>query len=173
VRREVFLVYEEEFGRLVKKQRRRLGMSARALSQHIGLSPSYISQLERGLIKKPTYEIARKIGDHLDISEDVLLFFGIQPPDDDAQSEQVGPEPSDDEILLQLKHDKARLFALISRFCETDPYTAYTLLSYLNELLEDPDTREFLSEILDRCRFFESDRSRELLLQLIDSEIIN
>lgn len=163
-------MYEEEFGKLIKKQRRRLGMSARALSQRIGLSPSYVSQLERGLIKKPTYDIAVKIGEHLDISEDVLLFFGISPPDEEREV-QTGPEPSEDEILVQLRHDKARLFALVSRFCETDPYTACTLLSYMNELLEDPETREFLSEILDRSRFFESDRARKSLLQLIDREL--
>jgi transcriptional regulator with XRE-family HTH domain len=163
-------VYEEEFGKLIKKQRRRLGMSARALSQRIGLSPSYISQLERGLIKKPTYDIASKIGEHLDISEDVLLFFGIRPPDSEGEIE-AGPEPSEDEILVQLRHDKARMFAQVSRFCETDPYTAYTLLSYLNELLADAETREFLSEILDRCRFFESEGARKSLLQLIDREM--
>lgn len=162
-------MYEEEFGKLVKRQRRRLGMSARALSQYIGLSPSYISQLERGLIRKPTYDIAVKIGEHLDITEDELLFFGIEPPEDEIHDSHTGPDPSDDEILVQLRHDKTRLFALISRFCESDPYTAYTLLSYLNELLADPETREFVNEVLDRCRFAQSERDREALLRLIDA----
>jgi|GEM_PF-902948 len=164
----VFGVYEEEFGKLVKKQRRRLGISARALSQCIGLSPSYISQLERGLIKKPTYEIAMKIGKHLDISEDEILFFGIRPADDDSHDISPGPDPSDDEILAQLKHDKTRLFALVSRFCESDPYTAYTLLSYLNELLADPETREFINDVLDRCRFIQSERARSAVLRTLD-----
>ena len=164
-------MYEEEFGRLVKRQRQRLGMSARALSQYIGLSPSYISQLERGLIKKPTYDIAVKIGKHLDISEDELLFFGIERREDDVLDPHTGPDPSDAEILIQLRHDKAKLFALVSRFCESDPYTAYTLLSYLNELLANPETREFVNEVLDRCRFAESERDRQAVLDAIDAKL--
>ena len=164
-------MYEEEFGKLVKKERKRLGMSARLLSQRIGLSPSYISQLERGLIKKPTYDIAVKIGDCLDISEDVFLFFGIEPLDEPVLEVDYGPDPSDDEVLIQLRHDKNRLFSLVTKICESDPYTAYTLLNFLNELLGDPDDREFLSELLDRCRFFDKDSTRRLLLKTIDSKI--
>jgi len=48
---------------IVRRGRLELGMSARALAQTIGVSHSYISQIERGVIKRPSPMVLKKLAE--------------------------------------------------------------------------------------------------------------
>ncbi len=162
-------MFEEEFGKLIRDCRMEKGLSTRKLSELIGLSSSYVSQLERGLIKKPTYDIAVKLAKALDISEDILLWFGFIPEDAEPLDESFDPETSEDEALVQLKHDRSVLFKEITDFCESAPYTAYSLLHYLNIFMGSQRNRNFLLELLERCDWLNEDSERAALIQYLDN----
>jgi transcriptional regulator with XRE-family HTH domain len=63
------------FALFIKEERKKRGVSTRTLSEEIGRSPSYISQIERGVIKVIPYSVALKIVEVLGIDKDVLNDF--------------------------------------------------------------------------------------------------
>jgi transcriptional regulator with XRE-family HTH domain len=76
---------ERNIGKDVKALRTKKGIGSRELSRLVGKAETYISQLERGLIKTPDYNTAFNIMKHLGIREDKIedhLFIGyyIQSP---------------------------------------------------------------------------------------------
>ncbi|MGM7702232.1 helix-turn-helix domain-containing protein [Pseudalkalibacillus sp. Hm43] len=60
-------------GQLIKNERLKRGYSTRELSTMIKASPSFISQVERGLIKYPNKGYLEKIADILEINLEKLL----------------------------------------------------------------------------------------------------
>lgn len=74
-----------EFGNTIRKFREEFGIGSRELSRMLGMTGSYISQLERGAIKKPNYYTAVKIFECLNIPKDIaatlLSSMGIRHPD--------------------------------------------------------------------------------------------
>lgn len=73
------------FGRDIKALRTKRKIGSRKLSRLIGKAETYISQLERGLIKKPDYNTAYDILRHLEFAEsnieDFLYnFYQIKSP---------------------------------------------------------------------------------------------
>ncbi|MDG4850869.1 helix-turn-helix domain-containing protein, partial [Peribacillus frigoritolerans] len=83
------------FGRDIKALRIKRKIGSRELSRLIGKAEAYISQLERGLIKKPDYNTAFAIMKHLGWEEknipDLLdSYYQIQSPERIiAESEEV------------------------------------------------------------------------------------
>ncbi|MBT2727487.1 helix-turn-helix domain-containing protein [Bacillus sp. ISL-75] len=83
------------FGRDIKALRTKRGVGSRELSRLLGKAETYISQLERGLIKKPDYNTAFAILKHLGFTEsgiDEFLdnFYQIKSPERIAsESEEV------------------------------------------------------------------------------------
>lgn len=75
----------DDFGQLVKHKRKAKGLSTRELSRQVGMSSAYISQLERGLVKRPDYDVAKRIADVLGIEESVLDYFGFVPDEVERQ----------------------------------------------------------------------------------------
>lgn len=67
-----------EFGLWLRNNRNKEGISTRQLAAVCDVSPSYISQVERGHIQKPSLEVARKIMAALSIenAEEVLIRYG-------------------------------------------------------------------------------------------------
>ncbi|PEI50592.1 helix-turn-helix domain-containing protein [Priestia aryabhattai] len=63
------------FGRDIKALRTKRKIGSRELSRLIGKAETYISQLERGLIKKPDYNIAYDIMKHLKFTESNIEGF--------------------------------------------------------------------------------------------------
>ena len=63
-----------EFRALMRFLRERNEVSARALSEHAGLSLSYISKMEKGQVT-PTVEVFSRIISHLDISNAELVYL--------------------------------------------------------------------------------------------------
>lgn len=73
-------------GRDIKALRVKRGLSSRSLSRLIGKSETYISQLERGLIKNPDYNTAFDIMKHLGYAENgieqfLFDFYQISSPE--------------------------------------------------------------------------------------------
>lgn len=65
----------DDFRLFVKNEREKQNMSTRQLSDLINKSPSYISQLERGLVKEPPIYTAEKILAALGHDSDILGKF--------------------------------------------------------------------------------------------------
>lgn len=63
------------FGRDIKALRTKRKLGSRELSRLIGKAETYISQLERGLIKKPDYNTAYDIMKHLKFTESNIEGF--------------------------------------------------------------------------------------------------
>ncbi|MFE7816733.1 helix-turn-helix domain-containing protein [Priestia megaterium] len=63
------------FGRDIKALRTKKNIGSRELSRLIGKAETYISQLERGLIKKPDYNTAYDIMKHLKFTDDTIEDF--------------------------------------------------------------------------------------------------
>jgi transcriptional regulator with XRE-family HTH domain len=59
----------------IKEERKKRGISARNLSDSIGRSPSYISQIERGAIKVIPYSVGLTIVSALGLDQSVLHNF--------------------------------------------------------------------------------------------------
>jgi len=66
------------FGDFIRERRERLResdprFSLRQVAQRIGVEPSYISQIERGVGSPPSEEMVRKLADEVGEDPDVLL----------------------------------------------------------------------------------------------------
>lgn len=48
-------------GQTLKKQRTKMKMGVRETAKRVGISPGYITQLEKGMIKKPSIEIIESL----------------------------------------------------------------------------------------------------------------
>ncbi|MDM5257060.1 helix-turn-helix domain-containing protein [Bacillus toyonensis] len=83
------------FGRDIKALRTKRKIGSRELARLIGKAETYISQLERGLIKKPDYDIAYAIMEHLgweeeNIEDFLYDFYHIKSPERiEAEAEEV------------------------------------------------------------------------------------
>ncbi|MDQ1143423.1 transcriptional regulator with XRE-family HTH domain [Bacillus sp. SORGH_AS 510] len=73
------------FGNELKKIRKSAGISSKVLSQKVNKAVTYVSQLERGLIKKPDFETCLQILLELDFKETeairTLNYFDIKSPE--------------------------------------------------------------------------------------------
>lgn len=70
-------------GDRVRKRRRALGLTAKALAKAAGVSTSYISQVERGHQKDPSLPALRRLADAL--SMDMHALLGAPPPAGQSQ----------------------------------------------------------------------------------------
>jgi transcriptional regulator with XRE-family HTH domain len=71
----VFLLLILPLALFIKEERKKRGISARTLSDSIGRSPSYISQIERGAIKVIPYSVGLTIVSALGLDQSVLNSF--------------------------------------------------------------------------------------------------
>ncbi|MDR7237306.1 helix-turn-helix domain-containing protein [Neobacillus drentensis] len=60
-------------GKIIKQERLKKGFSSRELSEMIGASPTFVSQVERGLIKVPSPAYAAKLSQVLGIDSERLI----------------------------------------------------------------------------------------------------
>lgn len=71
----------ERFGRTLRSEREGAKLSLRAFAQMIGVSPAYLSKVERGIEKPPTKERVIEIAKQLDMNEDLFLMEAGHLPD--------------------------------------------------------------------------------------------
>lgn len=63
----------ENFGREVRGERERSGISLRKLASLLDMSPSYLSKLERGLVAPPSEKFIESMSEILNIDRDYLM----------------------------------------------------------------------------------------------------
>lgn len=59
----------EHFSEKIKKRRKEMGLTLKELGDMTGLSPSYISKIENGERKAPSWEVVVKIEEALQLNE--------------------------------------------------------------------------------------------------------
>lgn len=62
-----------DIGRKIKNLRKKMGLTLQELSERSGVSPGYISMLERGFKKSPTLEVLKKLAKGLGVSLSELI----------------------------------------------------------------------------------------------------
>jgi transcriptional regulator with XRE-family HTH domain len=145
---------DRNIGKDVKALRKKKGIGSRELSRLIGKAETYISQLERGLIKTPDYNTAFNIMKHLGIREDKIedhLFIGyyIQSPSrieaEEAWEKQQIENEQDPE------YQKAKLERDIERY-ENDLEWQEREIEWLSSVEAELDKKN--NEIKDELSFF-------------------
>lgn len=66
---------EKTFGALLRRLRQEKDLTLRELAQRLGINHAYLSQLETGLVDKPSEELARKIALEFGEDEERLVFL--------------------------------------------------------------------------------------------------
>ncbi len=73
---------EETFGEFVRQKRLAKGLSLRRFAQMVGVSPTYMSQVEQGRFSPPTPERIRRMAEILGEDADRLIALAGRVPDD-------------------------------------------------------------------------------------------
>ncbi len=81
-----------QVGRRMRRRREALGLGTVQLGEKAGLSHSYISRLERGLIPRPTLPELSAVARALEMPEQALLY-GEMAEDDEAGVRQILRNP--------------------------------------------------------------------------------
>ena len=180
------------FGKELKIQRNKVGISSKVLSNKVGKAVTYVSQLERGLIKNPDYDTCRKILAELGINDyeagNMLDFFSIKSPEQEkaelewsikkAEEEQAKHEAGYYSRRLQkISNKNDRLLQLFEKrfnnFVMHDQTRAEGVLDNLIKLLEDEETFDFFF-----CSVFEnnymtlSEQERSKVLSLVNDYVM-
>ena len=73
---------KKRFGQLVRSKRVAKGFSLRRFSELVGVSPTYLSQVEQGNCDPPTAERVRRMAEILGENADELTALAGRVPDD-------------------------------------------------------------------------------------------
>jgi transcriptional regulator with XRE-family HTH domain len=92
-----------EFGEALKDARQKAKKTLRETGAHVGLSVSYMSDIEQGRKSAPDLEIVRKLQDFLRVKDDKLLLLA---------SESRTQRPTE---ILQHIQTRPRLSVLLAR----------------------------------------------------------
>lgn len=71
-----------EFGAFIRREREARGISLREMANKIGVSPTYMSKVERDEFKPPTEDKVRSIAQILECDLDELLAMAGRVPSD-------------------------------------------------------------------------------------------
>ncbi len=164
------------FGNELKRIRKSVGISSKVLSQRVNKAVTYVSQLERGLIKKPDFHTCLQILVELGFTEEeankTLNFFDIKSPEQEKAELELTikqAERSHEEEIMKIKSgfyiDKiekvsskndeviARLKNNLDLFVKHDLSRAEKVLSNLISIFHDEEKFDFF------CSVFENDFS--------------
>jgi HTH-type transcriptional regulator, competence development regulator len=73
---------KNRFGQLIREKRKAKGLSLRKFAALVGVSPTYVSQVEHGNCDPPTAERVRKMAEILGEDADELTALAGRVPDD-------------------------------------------------------------------------------------------
>lgn len=73
-----FYMQYSDFGRRIREERKKLGMTQEKLAEDVNLSTAYIGQIERGE-RSPTLENVVAIANRLGVTVDYLLSDSVEP----------------------------------------------------------------------------------------------
>lgn len=98
------LIQRRQAGEAIRDAREESGVSLRQLAKQVGVSPTYLSQIETGIVQRPpAYTIIRAIGDALGLDVVDLCLMSRRLPD------PVRDEILNDPVLFETLYRKARL----------------------------------------------------------------
>ena len=103
----------EKFGLFVRQRRKAKGISLRQMAKEIPVSPTYLSQVERGQSTPPTEDKVKAIAEILDLDADELLALAGKVSSD--LTKIIRDQPRDTAYLIrgtQVEPDdeRAKLF---------------------------------------------------------------
>lgn len=73
---------KKPFGEVLREKRMAKGISLRKFADQVGVSPTYLSQVEQGNIDPPTAERVRKMAEILGENPDELIALAGRVPED-------------------------------------------------------------------------------------------
>lgn len=76
------MVKKETFGQMLRKRRMEKEITLRKFAEMVGVSPTYISQIERDEFSPPSEEIIEKMAEILEGSVDDMLALAEKIPSD-------------------------------------------------------------------------------------------
>jgi transcriptional regulator with XRE-family HTH domain len=165
----------------LKEIREEKGIGSRKLSKLIGKTESYVSQIERGVIKKPTYYIAFNLFKQMDLGVEeiinILNKYQITPENnmdnDLARSFQLYTDESinnkSSNVLDWMDEAKRNLkqstIYNINMFIDKDYSRAISVLKNFNSLISDnKETYDFICTLLNYdYKVLNSDKKNALL----------
>jgi transcriptional regulator with XRE-family HTH domain len=81
----------KEFGPTVREMREARNLGLRAAAEHLGISPAYLSRIERGKERPPKPELIKKIARLLGGDADLLFRLGTTTDPDIAEYMNLVP----------------------------------------------------------------------------------
>lgn len=147
----------DTFGQTLKDLRKKSGISSKVLSTKVGKAVTYVSQLERELIKNPSYETCLEILNEIGLSNDealkILSYYGIQ-----------SKEEKEAEISLAIQLD--------------EEYTHKINSNYYNKKFEQIEKKnnvfiKLLEQRLTTLGMYDNSRAEKILnsfIYLLESE---
>src|SRR3954454_2645520 len=174
---------ENLFGDILKKLREAAGIGSRELSRKVGMTDAYVSQLERGAIKKPNYFTALNLLKNLSVSaeerEGILKRCNIPSPNLPQDVSGALTDDSDIDLMdwfmekrKELSQIPLRLNITLNTFIERDFSKAEQLLKSIDELIKIKNgSFNFFVELLSLNYMDLTSDQREKIINFIKSEI--
>ncbi|MEI4771000.1 helix-turn-helix transcriptional regulator [Psychrobacillus sp. FJAT-51614] len=186
-----------EFGKELKKIRGQVGYPSKPLSKKIGKAITYVSQLERGLIKNPDFDACVKLLKELSFPinkiEDFLYSFGIiseQRKEQEIQqniinfelNERVKEEGNEDFIrynypwlfndenaINSMQKKIEYLETIFNSMVENDFSRAETVLTNITDLTKSKTSFDFFCSLFQYNFFSITPEQRKELIKIIKS----
>lgn len=90
---------KQKFGDILREKRVAMGFSLRKFAEMVGVSPTYLSQVEQNNVDAPTAERVKRMAELLAESSDEWIALAGRVPDD--LSEIIQSEPTEIPELLR------------------------------------------------------------------------
>jgi Predicted transcriptional regulators len=157
------------FGQTLKHLRKKAKIASKDLSIQVGKATTYVSQLERGLIKNPDYNTCYKLLELIGVKPDcipqMLINHGfineLHLSIDDIEK-MTGAEPSTTDIppmtgnnlrmydakYKDTKDKNEKIYNIFSTLVDTDITRASVVINNIYKLTQDENTLDFLCAIL-------------------------
>ncbi|MFC4321727.1 helix-turn-helix domain-containing protein [Litchfieldia salsa] len=185
-----------EFGKELKNIRQKVKYPSKELALEVGRAVTYVSQLERGLIKNPDYETCYMLLKELKFPEDkidnFLDNFSIISPEreqaelkndiekhenqlnvldkkelDENEVMQLYPFLYEDDDIPKLKRQNYNLHIALNSFIERDITRARKVLTNINALTKSKETFDFFCSLFQYDFFDITKEEKEHLISLI------
>ncbi|MFB3167483.1 helix-turn-helix domain-containing protein [Neobacillus sp. 179-C4.2 HS] len=146
------------FGEAVKELRESSGIGSRELSRLVGMTETYISQVERGAIKKPDYftalNILNKISNDVETINKIMEDTNIYPPDNFKYQLFNTTFSKNHDVLswMDLEAEVLKtciglLTDMLTKIVERDYSRGKTIIPKLTEYLGDKDQIDFFTTL--------------------------
>lgn len=177
------------FGKELKELRKRAGIPSKVLSERVGKAVTYVSQLEREIIKNPSYEpclqILLELGLDTEKAEKMLAYYDIQSKEEKkaefitnlrfAEEEESKINSNYYEKKFEQVEKSKNLFLQLAdeRFSTLGQYDntrASKVLDNLNSILSSEETSDFFFSLFENNFSKLNFKEFEILLKITDKE---